>query len=65
MRNGSYMNWSQCRRTKVVRSCGDFTVQTDKVLEHRRLDIAILDEVERERINIDFAGPGDQNVTTK
>ena len=43
----------------------DFTAQTDKVLEHRRLDIVSLDKVKRECVVLDFAVPGDQNVTTK
>ena len=40
----------------------DFTIQTDKVLEHRRPDIVIIDKEKKECILIDLAVPGDQNI---
>ena len=44
----------------------DFTIQTDKVLEHRRLDIVVIDKEKKECIIIiDLAVPGDQNITAK
>ena len=43
----------------------DFTIQTDKVLEHRRPDIVIIDKEKKECILIDFAVPGDQYITAK
>ena len=43
----------------------DFTIQTDKVLEHRRLDIVVIDKEKKECIIIDLAVPGDQNIAAK
>ena len=42
-----------------------FILQTDKMLEHRRPDIVVLDREKRECIIIDFAVPGNKNITTK
>ena len=43
----------------------DFTIQTDKVLEHRRPDTVVIDKEKKECILIDLAVPGDQNITAK
>ena len=43
----------------------DFTIQTDKVLEHWRPDIVVIDKGKKECIIIDFAVPEDQNITAK
>ena len=37
----------------------NFTIHTDKVLEHRRPDIVVIDKEEKECILIDLAVPGD------
>ena len=43
----------------------DFTIQTDKVLEHRRPGIVVIDKEKKECIIIDFAVPGDQTSQPK
>ena len=43
----------------------DFTIQTDKVLEHRRPDIVVIDKEKKGCIIIDLAVSGDQNITAK
>ena len=43
----------------------DFIKQTDKVLEHRRPDIVVIDKEKKECIIIDLAVPEDQNITAK
>ena len=43
----------------------EFTIQTDKLLEHRRPDIVVIDKEKKECILIDLAVPGDQNITAK
>ena len=43
----------------------DFSIQTDRVIEHRRPDIVIVDWEEKECIVIDVAIPADQNIADK
>ena len=43
----------------------DFTIQTDKVPEHRRPDIVVIDKEKKGCIIIDLAVPGNQNITAK
>ena len=38
----------------------DFNIQTDKLLEHRRPDIVVIDKEKKECILIGLAVPGDQ-----
>ena len=43
----------------------DFNIQTDKVIQYRRRDIVCINKQKRESQIIDFAIPGDQNMTIK
>eukprot|EP00112_Aurelia_sp_Birch-Aquarium-sp1_P003300 Seg1367.7 transcript_id=Seg1367.7/GoldUCD/mRNA.D3Y31 product="Retrovirus-related Pol polyprotein from type-1 retrotransposable element R2" pseudo=true protein_id=Seg1367.7/GoldUCD/D3Y31 len=43
----------------------DFSMQTDRVIEHRRPDIVIVDWKEKECAIIDVASHGDQNIEDK
>ena len=43
----------------------DFGIQTDKEIEHRRLDILVIDKEKRECKIIDIAVPRDQNIKLK
>ena len=43
----------------------DFTIQCDRVIEHRRPDITVVDKVKRKCWIIDVAIPGDHNIATK
>ena len=55
--------------THIVSGCKklawDFSIQTDRVIEHRRPDIVIVDWEEKECIVIDVAIPADQNIADK
>ena len=42
-----------------------FGIQTDKEIEHRRLDILVIDKEKRECKIIDIAVPGNQNIKLK
>ena len=54
-----------------VQKCGkykilwDFSIQTDKVIEHRPPDIICINKQKAECQIIDFAIPGDQNIAIK
>ena len=43
----------------------DLSIQTDRVIEHRRPDIVIVDWEEKECLIIDVAIPADQNIADK
>ena len=40
----------------------DFSIQTDHVIEARRLDLVVVDKKERKCKIIDFAVPGDRRI---
>ena len=54
---------SCCRKQEIQTL--DFSIQTDRVIEHRRPDIVIVDWEEKECIVIDVAIPADQNIADK
>ena len=43
----------------------DFPIQTHKVIEHTRSDIACIDKIVKSCLIIDIAIPGDQNIIVK
>ena len=43
----------------------NFSIQTDKVIEHRRPDIVFIDKIAKSCLIIDIAIPGDQNIMVK
>ena len=43
----------------------DFSIQTDKIIEHRRLDIVCIDKITKSCLIIDITIPGDQNIMVK
>ena len=62
--------WYQHQPSPVVENkryklLWDFSIQTDRVIEHRRPDIVIVDWEEKECIVIDVAIPADQNIADK
>ena len=58
------LTWTRtCTRERKI--LWEFTVQTDKTLEHLRRDIFNVDKEKRECIIIDLAVPEDQNITIK
>ena len=73
-RNMTYLEhtdkWYQHQPSPVVENkryklLWDFSIQTDRVIEHRRPDIVIVDWEEKECIVIDVAIPADQNIADK
>ena len=48
-----------------VKLLWDFTIQTDREIHNRRPDIVIQKKKAKERINVDIAVPGDNNVLQK
>ena len=62
--------WYTHRAEKVLKDehtklLWDFNVQTDRVIEHRRPDIILIDKDSTECFLIDVAIPGDHNVDFK
>ena len=51
--------------TDHVKILWDFNIQTDHVIEHRRLDVVVLDKHEKMCHLIDIAVPGDSRVASK
>ena len=49
----------------AVKILWDFSVQTDRVIEHRRPDIVVVDKAVNKCYIIDVAIPGDQNLVKK
>ena len=49
----------------VVKILWDYNIQTDRIIEHRRPDITVVDKVRRKCLIVDVAIPGDQNITKK
>ena len=49
----------------VMKILWDYNIQTDRIIEHRRPDITVVDKVRRKCLNVDVAIPGDQNITKK
>ena len=48
-----------------VKMFWDFNIQTDRVIQHRRLDIVIVHKKERKWQLIDIAVPGNKRVEMK
>ena len=63
-------SWHEQKPERVLESenikiLWDFTVQCDRKIEARRLDIVFIDKKEREVIIIDVPIPGDDRVKDK
>ena len=43
----------------------DFNIQTDHVIQYKRLDIAVLYQIERKSHLIDITVPGDKRIELK
>ena len=49
----------------VVKILWDFNIPTDRIIEHHRPDITVVDKARRKCLIVDVAIPGDQNITKK
>ena len=49
----------------VVKILWDFNIQTDRIIEHHRPGITVIDKTSRKCLVVDVAIPGDQNVAKK
>ena len=49
----------------MVKILWDYNIQTDRIIEHHRPDITVVDKARRKCLIVDVAIPGDQNTTKK
>jgi len=55
----------QALRTNAIKILCDMNIQTDRVIEHRRPDIVVIDEDNKRALLIDSAVPADATVEEK
>ena len=54
-----------CWIMKKCKILWDFSIQTDKVIEHRRSDVVCIYKIAKSCLIIDIAIPGYQNIIVK
>ena len=54
-----------CAENEKVKILWDFMIQTDRVIEHRRPDIVVVEKIGGKCFIIDIAVPGDHNIQQK
>ena len=65
MTNGMNMFLIHCWIMKKCKILWDFSIQTNKVIEHRRPDVVCIGKIAKSCLIIDIAIPGDQNIIVK